>query len=277
MADRRGDKDPCAESSVISASAMRRRSSWKGCTGSSIAATTRRASPAPATTSSAFTRPRARSASWSGSCPTQLQGHARHRAHALGDARRAERPQRASAQRRRGRFAIVHNGIIENAAAAAREAAKRGGVVVSLRDRLRGARASDRGDARGHARRGGARRAAARDRHLRPRRARRAATRIDRRRAQRQPGRARHRRSRDVRRVRSGGAGAPHAERRASRRRRDRGRARRRLRDLDARWRHDREDALDHRVDRTSRSTRAATRTSCARRSPSSPKRSAAR
>ena len=176
----------------------------------------------------------------------------------------------------RERFAIVHNGIIENAAQLrAKLQAQRRDVPV--RDRLGSARAPDRRHAGRHARGLGARRAAARHRHVRPRRARRAAARNDRRRAQRQPGDARHRRARDVRRLRSGRARAPHAERRASGRRRDRGGARRRLRDLDARRRRRPRRRRRRSPGPTSRSTRAATRTTCARRSPSSPKRSAAR
>ena len=135
--------------------------------------------------------------------------------------------------------------------ARAARAARKPGRRVPLRDRLGSARAPDRGHAGRHARRLGARRAAPHDRHLRPRGDRRAAAGLDRRRAQRQPGDARHRRSRDVRRLRCGGARAPHAERRASRRWRDRCRSRRRL------SRHPRSTAarprktpLDDRLDR---------------------------
>ena len=107
--------------------------------------------------------------------------------------------QRASAQRQRGRFAIVHNGIVENAAQLRVEASGRGRPF--RRDGLGSARPSDRRDAGREARRIRARRAAP-HRHLWPRSGRCTAARVDRRCAQWQPGSARYRRSRDVRRVR---------------------------------------------------------------------------
>ena len=69
-----------------------------------------------------------------------------------------------------------------------------------------------------------------------------------RRRAQRQPRDSRPRRRRDVRRIRRGRAREPHAQHRALGRRRARRAARRRLRDLDARRRRHAEDAAHDRL-----------------------------
>lgn len=61
--------------------------------------------------------------------------HFRHRPHPLGDARRAHRHERAPAYvRRRGKFAIVHNGIIENYAALRDELKSKGFVFRSETD-----------------------------------------------------------------------------------------------------------------------------------------------
>ena len=64
--------------------------------------------------------------------------HARHRAHPLGDARRAHRRERPPPRHRR-RVAVVHNGIIENHLRAEGDAPCRG-AQSRLRDRHRGVR-----------------------------------------------------------------------------------------------------------------------------------------
>ena len=133
---------------------------------------------------------------------------ARHRAHALGDAWRAERSQRASAHRRHSSaFAIVHNGIIENAEALRAQLAAEGVVFTSETDTevLAHLIAAMPGETLVDAVRAGI---APRHRDLRGRGDRCGAAGHDRRRTQRQPGRARHRRARDVRRLRCRRAGA---------------------------------------------------------------------
>ena len=70
-------------------------------------------------------------------------GAHRHRPHPLGDARRADRPQRAPAPRRRRRLALIHNGIIENFSELKDELARRG-LHLRERDRHRGRRRAAR-------------------------------------------------------------------------------------------------------------------------------------
>ena len=199
-----------------------------------------------------------------------VQGQPGHRPHPLGDPWRAERRQRPPAHRRAGRIAVVHNGIIENAAALRAQLAERGVVFTSETDTEVLAHLIAPRDA--PTRRGG--------------RARRCASVvgayglavIDAERpetlvvgAQRQPDRARHRRQGDVRRLRCRRAGAPHPPASCT--------------STTARspWcaptatRPPRSTAappsraLDHRRGRTRPSTRASTRTSCARRSREQP------
>ena len=64
-------------------------------------------------TAASSARASARWPHWRKDGLAQNPWHARHRAYALGDARRAEREERASAYFKR-RVAVVHNGIIEN-------------------------------------------------------------------------------------------------------------------------------------------------------------------
>ncbi len=60
--------------------------------------------------------------------------HDRHRAHPLGHPRRADRPQLPPASRRRGRVAVVHNGIIENFAGLRAELESKGREMRSETD-----------------------------------------------------------------------------------------------------------------------------------------------
>ena len=143
-----------------------------------------------------------------------------------------------------GRYAVVHNGIIENAAAL-RDAARRPGHDLQLRHRHRGDRPSDRADGRRLAAGGrGERGPEAGGRHLWPCRHGCRASRRAGRGAQRQPGRAGPRRQGDAVRLGRVGLRAACHQCRPSRRRRDRGRARRRLRDAQARRHQHRQDAV---------------------------------
>ena len=66
-----------------------------------------------------------------GKAPTR---HPRHRAHALGHARRADHSQRAPAHRLHGHIAVVHNGIIENSARSGSMLQQRGHTFASETD-----------------------------------------------------------------------------------------------------------------------------------------------
>ena len=113
--------------------------------------------------------------------------------------------ERAPPPGRRGRIAVVHNGIIENADELRRAGGR--GRRSSVRDRHRGARPPDRPPKEPTARGGGAPGAEARRGHVRPRRDRRRARTASSWPATAAP-RARHRREGDVRRLRRGRAGA---------------------------------------------------------------------
>ena len=232
----------CAESSVTSASATRRRSSWKDCIGWNIAATTRRASPARATASCSVHKSKGKVRDWSARCRSSCKGTPASRTRA---GRRTA--SRAIATRIRTATPRAVSPSSTTASSRTRRSCarswKRGGVMFqsetdsevlahliaampadTLEDAVRAALRLVTGtyglavlDAAAARNRSSSRATAARSCSA-------SAT-------------------RDVRRVRSGGAGAPHAERRAPRRRRDRRGARRRLRDLDARRRRHGEDA----------------------------------
>ena len=143
-----------------------------------------------------------------------------HRSHALGDARRADRAERAPARDRRG-VALVHNGIIENYRELKNELHRRG-CPLRLRDRHRSDRPADRPQPRqGHEPRGcGQGDARAADRGLRHRRAVRGRGRSDDRCPPRQPARHRPRQRRDVLRVGRDRPRAVHRPRHLSRGRR---------------------------------------------------------
>ena len=119
-----------------------------------------------------------------------------------------------------GRVAVVHNGIIDNAAAL-RAAAHRRRRRPGLRHRHRGARPPGRAARDADTLEGKVRDALGRGRgHLRPRGPARRLPRPDRGGPQRQPADHRRRRQGDVRRLRPGRARPPHHDRRAPRRRR---------------------------------------------------------
>ena len=119
-----------------------------------------------------------------------------------------------------GNIAVVHNGIIENAATLRARLEAEGHVFRSDTDTEVLAHLIEA--AGGDLDPGGASRRRRDRRDLRHRRRRRAPSRSNRRGAQRQPGGDRHRAARDVRRLGRGGARAPHAAGRVPRRRRGR-------------------------------------------------------
>ena len=115
--------------------ARRRRSSSRGSSASSTAATTRPASPMM-NGKGVETRKAAGKISRLEGALNGRPGarHARHRAHALGDARPAERVQRAPAHDCTDEIAVVHNGIIENATALRTTAREAGHTFTSETD-----------------------------------------------------------------------------------------------------------------------------------------------
>ena len=135
-------KNLCAESSVISANRRRRPSSWTGCAGWNIAATTRRASPPSRTAKSrsanASVESRTSPSSSKGSAardgrhlPTRWATHGGvtdENAHPHID--------------QSGKLALVHNGVIENSTAAGSTYPR--GAHLPFADGHRGARASHR-------------------------------------------------------------------------------------------------------------------------------------
>ena len=163
-----------------------------------------------------------------------VQGGAGHRAHALGDPRRADRGQRAPAHGRRRPDRRRAQRDHRERGRAARQADRRR-RRVPLADRHRGRAPSDRRGLRGRRPRPRARGqpgAAQRGGRLRHRRSRRRAPGPDRRRPQRQPRAAGDRRARDVRRLRRRRPRRLHPPGRLPRRRRARDDHDRRLPDL---------------------------------------------
>ena len=138
----------CAASSVTSDSARRRTFSSRACGASSTAATTPPASPS-STASCRSARRRARSTgSRSMLAANPLHGHGRDGAHALGDARRADRRQRAPARVDRRPLRDDPQRHHRELRPAPR-AAPREGPHVQVRDRHRGARPPHRPDPAG--------------------------------------------------------------------------------------------------------------------------------
>jgi len=84
----------------------------RGSASSSIGATTRRGSPPSPTTFIEVRRCVGKLDNWRRSCGAAARRHARHRPHALGDARPAS--EQNAHPHRAGKVVVIHNGIIEN-------------------------------------------------------------------------------------------------------------------------------------------------------------------
>ena len=251
----------------------------EGLRGWSTGGMTPRASPSSTAADSRSPRPRPGAGPPQ---PGQQPGprQRRHRAHAVGDARRAERAQRPPARRRqRPHRPGAQRHHRERRSSCARSWPRTGHVFTSDTDTEvagppdRGRIAARLASWRPRVRRG----AEPRRGHLRARRHGRRAPRRAGRGAQRQPGRARSRRRRDVRRLRRRRPRAAHAAGRPPRRRA------RSPRCAPTASRPRTLDDTQHQQDARRRSggtrptTSARTSTTCARRSPSSPRRCGAR